>query len=133
METRWDGNGVEKNETKNGKDKEGEFIMDPAYIDLQKALDECRDELAKKIWEGARNQQEFQCLHQINVETNGEVDEAWKAEALFWRNECLCMKKSLSWKITKPLRLVQMAWGSFCDFGAHKTLERIGKYIRRTS
>ena len=104
--------------------------MDSEYEELQQALHACRERLAEGIWKEQALPQGWRLQQREAAAEPGEAA-CWKEEALFWRERCARLEGSLSWKLTRPLRLLQMAWESLRGFGVRKTLERIGKYVRR--
>lgn len=74
-----------------------EYLVEPIRGDISVRLS---SELAKQ--EDLLNQQ-AQEIQQAQKEQNAR-DLAARNEAIFWNNEYMKMSKSLSWKLTKPLR-----------------------------
>lgn len=95
--------------------------LEPA---VQRALAECRKEMAAGL-----------CREQTLIEENEELKRqllspqsdaaasilAMANEADSWRQECQKMQNSLSWRITKPLRLLKKVIHSLRTVGVKLT------------
>lgn len=104
--------------------------MDDLSPEVQKALAECRKELAASISENQRLKEEIAYLkrhisvaNDAGISIIAETDDFNK-----WHRECLRMQSSLSWKITKPLRLIRKVICSFRTIGVRQTLSKIINY-----
>lgn len=120
--------------------------MEYLSSDVEKLLDECREVLlgGEKEYEllaqeYARLQTE---LEKIKVAINGLPQET-REEVLsridaavprfntepdlpaLWREECLAMQKSLSWRITAPLRMIKKIVQSIKSDGFVRTMKKI--------
>lgn len=105
--------------------------MNSLAPEVQKALAECRKEMAAGL-----------CREQTLIEENEELKRqllspqsdaaasilALANEADLWRQECRKMQNSLSWRITKPLRLLKKVIHSLRTVGVKLTFFKAIKH-----
>ncbi|MCM1231837.1 MAG: hypothetical protein NC489_17095 [Ruminococcus flavefaciens] len=84
--------------------------MDNLPAKVQKALAAYRKELAVSICREQKLREENEALKQL-LSSHQEDEVAsvtlMSVDSGLWYQECMRMQKSLSWRITKPLRLVK--------------------------
>lgn len=104
--------------------------MDSLPAEVQKALAAYRKVLADSICREQKLREENDALKQL-LTSHQEGTEAsvmlLTDDADLWRQECLRMQESLSWRITKPLRLVKKVIRSLQTVGLKLTLVKIFK------
>lgn len=102
--------------------------MDSLPPKIQKALIECRKEVAASLCREQRLKAENDKLKRLLI--SQREDAAMIAIELtknsdMWRQECIQMQNSFSWKITKPLRLLKKMVHSLHIIGFKLTLLKI--------
>lgn len=102
--------------------------MDSLSPEIQKALLKCRKEMAA----GLRREQELkeendELKRRLLLGQHGGTIPAFAmaGNADLWRQECIQMQNSLSWKLTKPLRLMKKVLHSLRINGLKLTLLKI--------
>lgn len=102
--------------------------MDSLPADVQKALAAYRKVLADSICREQKLREENDALKQLlTSHQEGTVASVMLLtdDADLWHQECLRMQESLSWRITKPLRLVKKVIRSLQTVGLKLTLIKI--------
>lgn len=98
--------------------------------EIQRALAECRKEMAASLCrEQTLTEENEELKRQLLSQQNDAAASilALANDADLWRQECLKMQNSLSWKITKPLRLIKKGVHSLRTVGLKLTFLKVMK------
>ena len=107
--------------------------------ETERLFDDCKQLLAKHAIEierlQAENQQLRNELDQRNMQPTAAVfsvpsQPAQQEYVMVWYQEWLAMQNSLSWRITKPLRILKKVFSSWKNEGLRITLKKIANKLR---
>jgi len=102
--------------------------MNSLSVEIQKALAECREELSASICREQKLRKENDKLKEQLLSLKEDVNSTNLTlvnESDLWREECIRMQNSFSWRITKPLRLIKKFVYSLRTVGFRLTFSKI--------
>lgn len=106
--------------------------MDTLSPDIQKMLAEYRELLAESVEREKVLYEENMSLRKGILKTKDTPElmgENAADELNVWYSECIHMRNSLSWRITKPLRVLAKVLISFKNGGLKFTLQKIKRHL----
>ncbi len=102
--------------------------MDELNPKIQAALAECRQAMASQLLNEAKLTAENRELREmllLRLPPDAVMSYLQDQDPNTWKQECMMMQNSLSWRITKPLRLIKKVAVSFKTMGIRYTIKKI--------